>query len=169
MEELQFVSEYEISKATIMILPYLNKYGFLYSEVRELGRTVFVEMSPMAIIKDNCLHYGSTYQGRIDAVRQQIGNRSLTPVLISEIYGLCFFPLESPSSIHCIWVSQPHVKAVKAINTKKSTMIFRNKTSIIVPQSRPALLSKIQKTAQIRCELMLRFKELEIDLSWRTF
>jgi competence protein ComK len=169
MQGLQFLSEYEISRATMVILPYFNEYGYLYSEIREFGRTIYVADTPMNIIKENCLQFGCTYQGRIDAIRKQIGNRSLTPVLISETYGLCFFPLESPTSEKCIWVSQPHVKTVKAIDSKNSTLVFRNRTSIDVPQSRTSLLSKIQKTAQIRCEHMLRNRESEIDFSWRKF
>ncbi|MFC0189446.1 competence protein ComK [Fictibacillus aquaticus] len=169
MQSLQYMSEYEISRATMAILPYFNEYGYLYSEVREFGRTVYVAETPMNIIKDNCLLFGSTYQGRIDAIRQQIGNRTLTPVLISETYGLCFFPLESPTSEKCIWVSHPNVRTVKSIDSKNSTLVFHNRTSIDVPQARNSLLTKIQKTAQIRCDYLLRNREIEMDFSWREF
>ncbi|MFC7370350.1 competence protein ComK [Fictibacillus iocasae] len=159
MEVTSILKSYEIHSSTMALLPFQSEGGKTMTEVMEEERTLFVEMSPIRIIIESCLFFGSTYEGQRDAVRQSMGYSSLAPIMINGQLGIFFFPVESPKNMTCIWLSQSHVQRIEAKETELSRVVFRNGAHILIPQSRYSLEMKLFRTAQYRFILSERVSE----------
>ena len=71
---------YEINAETLLILPFdKNK-----SKIFELDSEFIVNLSPLTIIKNSCLYFGCSYEGRRDATKSIIGVDMKVPIIIEE-------------------------------------------------------------------------------------
>ncbi|WP_054861312.1 competence protein ComK [Gracilibacillus sp. JCM 18860] len=70
-------SNYRITPDTMAIFPL---YDVMYqSSILEYHQTVTSEEKPFDIIKENCLHHGSSYQGRKASVQHHLDFRQKNP------------------------------------------------------------------------------------------
>ena len=75
------MNSYEINVETLLIVP----FGKGKSKVYEYDSEYEVNMSPLAIIKNSCLYFGSSYEGRKEAIKSMIGIDMKVPIIIEEI------------------------------------------------------------------------------------
>ncbi|MDT8862977.1 competence protein ComK [Alkalihalobacillus sp. MEB130] len=153
------LSEYLITRETMLISPIHDEYGNLHSMVTEELTSYIVEKSPRMILKDSCCYNGSTFAGRKDSTIAVTGYQSKIPICISEIQRIFFFPLESPKNEMCHWVSHYHVDRVEAGGPEQSLIIFCNKIGIHVPYSKGIVFGNLSRTAQFRSLMLRRWGE----------
>jgi competence protein ComK len=159
MEKNILLSSYEINTSTMALLPFYNDFGNVHTEVLETERNERVQLSPIKIINESCLFFGSSYEGRREAVRKSMGYVSLSPIMINLELGIFFFPVESPKNETCIWLSQSHVQRIESLDSDTCSVIFKNTANLILPQSKYALEAKLFRTAQYRYILSERVSE----------
>jgi competence protein ComK len=159
MDKSVLLSSYEINTSTMALLPFYNEFGDVNTEVLELEKNERASVSPIKIINESCLFFGSSYEGRREAVRRSMGYVSLSPIMINLELGIFFFPVESPKNETCIWLSQSHVQRIESVDTDTCSVHFKNTANLILPQSKYALEAKLFRTAQYRYILNERISE----------
>lgn len=101
------------------------------------------ELSAFQLFKEVCLHFGSTMDGRLKAVREVLGYRQKTPlVLIPDLVAA--FPTESYSNLESVHIFN-HPFKLEVIEKKETKLTFEDGVSIIVNVSRATILKQKQK------------------------
>ncbi len=81
----------------------------------------YIEQPVMDCIKMLCIHFGSTYQGRKDAIKFVLQIKQKVPILLSETNKNIIFPTVSNKRKDCFWI---HANAVTTFHQiGKSTKI----------------------------------------------
>ncbi|WNB90898.1 competence protein ComK [Bacillus sp. NEB1478] len=159
------VESYIINPDTIAIVPFINERGQVCSEIYERDAILLVEQKPIRIIKNSCYFYGGSWEGKKDAARKNLGFIHFAPIMIDSKLNLYFFPIESPRSDTCIWLSQPHTRKIEKMGHKRSSAIFSNGIDLPINRSKGSLESKLHRAAQYRSVLNDRTKEREPSLT----
>lgn len=110
---------YVTTKKTYAILP--AKQIDYQTIVLEEKETYHVNQSPLDIVKESCMHYWSTYEGRRTAVIQKLGYKQKTPIPISVTHNLCFLPTHSPTHMDNCWINRALVNRWERIEKNKRT------------------------------------------------
>ena len=112
--------DYEITSSTLIIM------------ASELGSIVYdyegkhlIKLSTGKLIEDNCKNYGSSFKGRKDGTKALTGIRYKTPIIISELNRIIFFPTTSTRKNDCIWVSLNNIKKYYKKNNN-TVVVFNN-------------------------------------------
>lgn len=122
------MNSYEINAETLLIVP----IGKGKSKVYEYDGEYEVNMSPLAIIKNSCLYFGSSYEGRKDAIKDMIGVDMKVPIIIEDGKNIIFFPTSSCINRSSIWVSYQNLLKYSKVNEFSTILYFRNNRSIQV-------------------------------------
>ncbi|MFY4775157.1 competence protein ComK [Metabacillus sp. RGM 3146] len=154
---------YLISSHTKYLAPVYNEYGELCTIAYELYRTVHVRKSPTKIIHENCLHFGSSYKGRLKAANDILPGQKMLPVCVSELTGLFFIPTVSPDSDECVWIGYKNVKIVIPYN-EKSVVLFSDGSRLFVPMHRDILQGKFGKASHLLVTFLERQKRIQEDV-----
>lgn len=85
-------TSYTINKKTLAIVPISEKSSKIY----EKDNIIIVPKSSQKLIEENCMYYGSSYNGRKKGTVDLIGVTHKSPIVIEETHGLIFFPTCSP-------------------------------------------------------------------------
>ena len=81
-----------------------------------------------------CLSYGSTLEGRTDAVRRLTGIRTKAPLLIRERDVLLFFPLRSLyTEGENYWINDNQLAAVLPERRTSAHLVFMNGFQLEIP------------------------------------
>ena len=83
------MNEYEISSATLAIVPLDEEVSRVYEEETEY----IVNKSANSIIKESCEFYGSSYEGRCIGTKTLTGIKTKYPIIIEESRNIIFFRL----------------------------------------------------------------------------
>jgi competence protein ComK len=150
------VKDYEINEDTMAIVPFINEKGAVWSEIFEREALILVEKKPFRIIKDNCLYYGGSYDGKKEAARINMGKMCFAPIMIDSKLDLYFFPIQSPRNDTCIWLAQPHIRRIDTIGHKRANVIFSNGMDLPIENTRASLVGKLHRAAQYRSVLLKR-------------
>lgn len=120
------LNNYEINVETLLILPYEKGK----SKVYEYDGEYIVNLSPLSIIKNSCLYFGCSYEGRKEGIKTMIGVDMKVPILIEESKNIIFFPTSSCVNRSSIWVSYQNLLKYSKINEFSTVLYFRNNRSI---------------------------------------
>ena len=120
------VDSYEINNETLLIVPY--DYG--KSKVYEYDDEFIVNMIPLTIVKNSCMFFGSSFDGRRLASKNIIGVDMKVPIIIEESKNVIFFPVSSCISKNSIWISYQNLIKYSKIDCNSSMLYFKNNKSI---------------------------------------
>lgn len=157
----QLIEEYEINTSTIMVqpLPYGNR---IFSKIYELEEESISPFKPIDIIKESCVSFGSTYEGRKAATRKLIGVTHKVPIAISPLIYL--FPTSSPDNPHCVWVAHEHVLEYKKGEQNCTTIVrFTNNRLISIPISPSSFENQFFRTMMLRTKLTRKNTETNLN------
>ena len=144
---------YEICEDTLAILPFeIGK-----SRVIETYGELIINKTPMEIIEDSCLYFGSSYNGRHTATKYLLGISYKSPIIIEESKNIIFFPTNSPRQGDCCWISLRNIIDYKR-NHKKSIIYFDHGKKIILDISYGSLDNQILRAT--RLESVIRNKKI---------
>lgn len=120
------LDSYEINNETLLIVPY--DYG--KSKVYEYDDEFIVNMIPLTIVKNSCMFFGSSFDGRREASKNIIGVDMKVPIIIEESKNVIFFPVSSCISRNSIWISYQNLIKYSKIDCNSSMLYFKNNKSI---------------------------------------
>ena len=144
---------YEINDETLAILPFeMGK-----SRVIETHGELIVNKTPMEIIENSCLYFGSTYDGRHNATKYLLGISYKSPIIIEESRNIIFFPTNSPRQYDCCWISLKNIIDYKRRNNN-SIVCFDNGKQILLDISYGSLDNQILRAT--RLESVIRNKKI---------
>jgi len=143
---------YEISEDTLAIVP----YGKTSSKIIEKDRELIVEETPMNIINNSCLYFGSSYEGRYSATKHLLGISYKSPIIIEESKNMIFFPTSSPRFLKCYWISLKNISKYHKYDNH-SVILFDCGIKLEVPISYGSLDNQILRAT--RLESIIRNKK----------
>jgi competence protein ComK len=112
------------------------------------GKEIFSEKPMLNIIKEACMENGSSYDGRIKAVRHVLPYHRKTPLMISREQNIYAFPTMSPEHYECIWLFHLHIQEFTAMN-HKTLIHFKNGCSLKVDSSLEVLTKQRERSATL--------------------
>ncbi|WP_165445080.1 competence protein ComK [Gracilibacillus phocaeensis] len=141
---------YRITKETLAIKP---KYDMEYSTtIIEQNGHVDRQEKPLDIIKENCLHYGASYQGRKEAVTYRLGYKQKVPIPISPERGIYAFPTKSATAEGCCWLFLHAIIAVEVVDNEVVVRLV-NGERLVSDVSRYVLEEQMRKAGACRMVL----------------
>lgn len=114
------------------------------SEVEELDHTQYIMQDSLKIIKEACIYYGSSYQGRVSSVKELFNRKQNPPIPIDPKRGIYAFPTRSPRHHNNIWVLTTNIKTIE--QRDRFSIIYYNNGKTLVVQ-----LSKYQVDKVLAC------------------
>ena len=125
MEELE---NYEINIDTLLIIPISNGM----SKVYEYGGEYIVKKTPLKIIENSCLFFGSSYEGRKEGTKSLIGIDMKVPIIIEDSKNIIFFPISSCIRENSIWVSFQNIIKYSKKDDFSTLLVFKNNYKITI-------------------------------------
>lgn len=108
-----------------------------------------------------CVSYGSTLDGRMEAVRRMTGKRTKVPLLIRERDVLLFFPLRSLyTEGENYWINDNQLAAVLPERRTAAHLIFMNGFKAEVPYDIRIIRRQQEICRKLRDSLAKSYKEL---------
>ncbi|MBO0993113.1 competence protein ComK [Bacillus sp. SD088] len=152
---------YIIKSFTAGLLPLIDNYGYLMTQVVEENDYFAVRKSPLQIMQDSLLYYGHDLEGASQASRQALGNINMPPVKVYD--RIYWFPIYSKEREHNIWLSANHVDRYKAENKKETSLDIGKKYTITLELSLRAYERKLNKARTLEKIHHDRFQEIDED------
>lgn len=120
------MKDYEINAETLILIPMHNRK----TKVVEINDSFIVNNSTLNIIKDSCMFFGCSYEGRKDAVKNLIGVDMKVPILLEESRNIIFFPTASCVKRNSIWISYQNLLKYTKFNDFSTILYFQGKKKI---------------------------------------
>lgn len=146
----------QLSSETRALIPVFNEYGepeTLIYGVTEVNR---VKGSPIELLEEACLYYGSSVQGRIEAAKGFLGPHRKTPVLMDWNADTVFFPTIAKESKECIWINFQHVLEVEPLKAG-AKVYFTKGHSLELTVSKHTVLKQKQRSVELAFGMKKRF------------
>ena len=142
------MKDYEISSATLAIVPIGEEMSKVYEEEDEY----IVEKSSNSIIKDNCEFYGSSYEGRCIGTKALTGIKTKYPIIIEESRNIIFFPTTSVRTHQSSWIALNKIKSYSQ-KKNKSKIEFKNDTKVDFDISYYSLDNQVCRATMLKSKL----------------
>ena len=120
--------DYEINSETLLIMPFSNGKSKIY----EFDREFIINRISNDIINDSCLFFGSTLEGRREAVKNILGIDLKVPILIEDTRNIIFFPTANCIHKNAIWISYQNLLKYHKFDEFSTVLCFRNNKQITV-------------------------------------
>lgn len=144
---------YVINANTIVLIP-AKKVDY-QTTVYETDSVKRIMKTPFEIIKDSCIHYWTTYEGRKQAVYHHTKYKQKTPIPIHLEKEIFFFPTHSPLHHNSHWFSVKHVGNMKHMGKKRETLVhLSNGKSLKVDVSAQSFMRQIERT--LHCLFLMK-------------
>src|SRR5690625_3189892 len=99
---MKILSTYNITNDTLaLITARMIEYNTI---VLERNRKLYIQQTPLEIIKASCKAYWSNYNGRRLTTIKHTGFKQKTPIPISKVNQIITFPTHSPTNHDCSWI-----------------------------------------------------------------
>lgn len=153
-------AEYTVTPYTLALLP-VQDGSKVYSRIIELEGEFICPLKPTDIIKKSCEYLGVSYEGRRSGTKKITGFTHKAPITIDPSGSLFFFPTASPLRPQCIWLAHDHILSSTCLDSKQTTVILRNKQSIVVNMSISSFKTQLHRTAFLKTKLLPRLEEIQ--------
>ena len=120
--------DYEINSETLLIMPFSNGKSKIY----EFDREFLTNRISNDIINDSCLFFGSTLEGRREAVKNILGIDLKVPILVEDTRNIIFFPTANCIHKNAIWISYQNLLKYYKFDELSTVLCFRNNKQITV-------------------------------------
>ena len=113
-------ASYIVNYETLMIVP----FGKGKSKVFERDDEFIVNMSVFSIIKDSCLFFGSSFDGRREGTKAILNCDIKVPIIIEDSKNLIFFPTSSYRDDKTVWISYNNLLKHTKYNVDETLLNF---------------------------------------------
>lgn len=142
------MNNYEINAETLAIVPI--SYG--KSKVYEIDGDYIVNRVTLDIIKESCLFFGCSYDGRREAVKSILGVDMKVPILIEDSHNIIFFPISSCVNRNSVWISYKNLVKYSKNDEFSTVLYFSNGKQIVVDVKYNLIDNQV-----IRCMKLMNF------------
>ena len=125
------LKNYIINDETLLLIPYFYN-GANITKVYEFDEELLVEKLPYEIIKESCLFFDSSFEGRRDGTMALINCKMKVPVIIEESRKILFFPTCSIENSNNMWISYNNMINFNKVDSKETVINFKKNKSIMV-------------------------------------
>lgn len=146
------MEDYEISSATLAIVPLGEEVSKVYEEEDEY----IIQKSANSIIKDNCEFYGSSYEGRCIGTKSLTGIKTKFPIIIEESRNIIFFPTSSTRTKQSTWIALNKIKEISKKEHQNSEILFKNQDTLDLDISVNSLENQIVRATMLKSKLYER-------------
>ena len=146
------MNNYEINRETLLLIPIKGSK----TKVIEVDNTFIVDCSTQAIIKKSCLFFGSSYEGRREAIKNLIGVMEKVPILVEESRNIIFFPMTSSIKRSYIWISYQNLLNYTKFNEFSTVLYFRENCKIKLDVKYKLLDNQIVRCLKLDAILLKR-------------
>ena len=146
------MEDYEISSATLAIVPLGEEVSKVYEEEDEY----IIQKSANSIIKDNCEFYGSSYEGRCIGTKTLTGIKTKFPIIIEESRNIIFFPTSSTRTKQRTWIALNKIKEISKKEHQNSEILFKNQDTLDLDISVNSLENQIVRATMLKSKLYER-------------
>ena len=146
------MEDYEISSATLAIVPLGEEVSKVYEEEDEY----IIQKSANSIIKDNCEFYGSSYEGRCIGTKSLTGIKTKYPIIIEESRNIIFFPTSSTRTKQSTWIALNKIKEISKKENQNSEILFKNQDTLDLDISVNSLENQIVRATMLKSKLYER-------------
>ncbi len=146
------MEDYEISSATLAIVPLGEEVSKVYEEEDEY----IIQKSANSIIKDNCEFYGSSYEGRCIGTKSLTGIKTKFPIIIEESRNIIFFPTSSTRTKQSTWIALNKIKEISKKEHQNSEILFKNQDTLDLDISVNSLENQIVRATMLKSKLFER-------------
>ena len=138
------MDNYIINKDTLALIA-VNDGTKVYEKNQEL----FFNQTPNKIIKNSCLFYGSSFEGRINGTKSILGLRYKIPIIIEQCNNIIFFPTDSIRNNSCNWISLNNVSNCLSYQ-HQTKILFSNGQELILNISQYIINNQIFKASRLQ-------------------
>ncbi len=138
------MNSYIINSNTLAII-YENEKSKIY----ENDRVFFINTLPTNIIKDSCLYYGSSLEGRMKSCKSMLGISYKCPVVINEFLGNIFFPTSCASDKNCSWINYNNILNYYMCDKYRLNIVFKNQISLIISISMGSFDRQVLRSSRL--------------------
>lgn len=149
--------DYIINTDTLALVPITKKKTKVY----ENNGVYVINKNARRIIEDNCIFFGSSYEGRKRSATTCLGIKQKSPILIEESNDLIFFPTASPRVHECAWIAVNHVENFECCDECESKINFENNSTLRVKASPTTIENQILRAT--RLESIVHRKKRQIN------
>ena len=142
--------KYEFNKGTLAIVPNEENSCLVYEDEERY----IISDSAFHVMEESCKYFGSTYAGRKDSAKEILGAEYKVPIVIEDSSNLIAFPITSPNSSDCIWISLKRIQNIYKIDNYNTKVVFDNNKEIIVPCSFRSVENQLSRAS--RLDLVLK-------------
>ncbi|SRR5690606_18676355 len=122
-----------------------NYYRTIIYEENDI---IYETATPMEILAESCLYYGSAYEGRKELSRKILKSNSKLPFVIDPDLGIFFMPTTSHRNHSCAWFSYFHIKDFIQLQDKLAVKL-NNDQIIYVNVSQNQFDQQMKRTSQV--------------------
>src|SRR5699024_6407938 len=143
--------QYIINKDTSCIIPAKEiEYDAIVGEGERLR---YIRQTPFDIIKQSCIRYWSSYEGRRQAIIHHTGFKERVPIPINPKEGMISFPTHAIKHIDCCWLMFHHVLQYEPIKNDpkyKTLVTFTNRKTLKLDESIRSFQSQMERAVKER-------------------
>ena len=122
------VMDYVFNYETLVIVP----YGKNKSKVYEFDDVFIVDMEVSDIIKNSCLYFGSSLEGRKEGTKHLINCEMKVPIIVEDSQSLIIFPTYSYRNNKNVWISYNNMLKYSKIDNEHTLLSFKQGNDITV-------------------------------------
>ena len=122
------VNNYIINVETLLIVP----YGREKSKIFENDRTFIINETTCNILKNSCLFFGSSIEGRREAVKHILEVDMKVPIIVENIRDIIFFPVSNCIKKNSTWISYQNLLKYTKFNEFSTVLNFRDNVGVKV-------------------------------------
>lgn len=152
--------DYSINRSTIAFQSIFSDYGEHHTIVYEQQREIYVKKSPLAILEENILLLGTTYDGIIRATRYFLPGQKMLCILFSALDRICFFHTTSISRDDNLLLVYSHVIKIEP-SGKGSVLTFSNGKRIYVPVFHRILINRRSHASYVADTIANNYKTIQ--------
>lgn len=151
------MKDYDINVGTLAIIP-LDEDS---TKIVEVDNEFVVKENSMKIIDNSCRYFGSSYGGRLAGTKDMIGVNYKAPIVIEDSKSIIFFPLSSPRSDECFWISFKNVESYEKVPDENKTIVkFTSGLTLTLPISHFSFSNQLLRSSRLENVLNLRKNRL---------
>lgn len=122
------INNYIVNLETLLLIPVSDKC----TKVFEMEEEFLVKKNIMQIIKDSCLFFGSSLEGRKEGTKSLLKCGIKVPIIIEDSNNLILFPTSSYKNDKNIWVVYNNLMDYKKYDLENTLFLFKNNNDIKV-------------------------------------
>ena len=134
---------------TKALLPVFDN-GYLYTKLYDEDTSYIVKNSPLNILKDSIIGYGSDYQGAKNSSKSYLGGSYSLPLQISGQHRIYMFPTHTCRDSECAWIALDHYKGCDSVDNRKCLLHLSNQITICINCKASLLMKRYNNALKLK-------------------